>query len=99
MPLIRHTVRATAGGLGDLAPRHWEEVGADRPDESCSKGAEISSFVDGNRVRRYRMVDTEFYVASQSTFGESTGFAVTRWENRFRPFMRERSLNEQRQHL
>jgi len=36
---------------------------------------------------------TEFYIDSQRTFGDSTVFTGTRWENRFRPFMREHLIN------
>jgi hypothetical protein len=36
---------------------------------------------------------TEFYVDSQSTFGENTFFTGVRWENRFRPLMREHWIN------
>lgn len=36
---------------------------------------------------------TEFYIDSQSTFGDSTVFTGTRWENRFRPLMREHWIN------
>jgi len=92
MPLIRHTVRATAGGLRDLAPRPWEEIGADLPNESCPKGG--GDFIAPWTESEYGVIawwNTEFYVASQSTFGDSTVFTGTRWENRFRPLMRERS--------
>ena len=36
---------------------------------------------------------TEFYIDSQTTFGDSTIFTGTRWENRFRPLMREHWIN------
>lgn len=36
---------------------------------------------------------TEFYVDSQSTFSENTFFTGWRWENRFRPLMREHWIN------
>ncbi|MGH9745256.1 MAG: hypothetical protein ACRD59_04000 [Candidatus Acidiferrales bacterium] len=36
---------------------------------------------------------TEFYVDSQSTFHDSTVFTGFRWENRFRPLMREHWIN------
>jgi hypothetical protein len=36
---------------------------------------------------------TEFYVDSQRTFGDSTVFTGTRFENRFRPLMREHWIN------
>jgi hypothetical protein len=36
---------------------------------------------------------TEFYIDSQHTFGDSTVFTETRWENRFRPLMREHWIN------
>lgn len=36
---------------------------------------------------------TEFYVDSQDTFGDSAVFTGTRWENRFRPLMREHWIN------
>lgn len=36
---------------------------------------------------------TEFYVDSQTTFGDSAVFTGTRWENRFRPLMREHWIN------
>ncbi len=36
---------------------------------------------------------TEFYIDSQRTFGDSTVFTGTRWENRFRPLMREHWIN------
>lgn len=36
---------------------------------------------------------TEFYIDSQSTFGDSTVFTGTRWENRFRPLMHEHWIN------
>ena len=36
---------------------------------------------------------TEFYIDSQHTFGDSTVFTGTRWENRFRPLMREHWIN------
>ena len=36
---------------------------------------------------------TEFYLDSQTTFGDSTVFTGTRWENRFRPLMREHWIN------
>ncbi|MGA8144438.1 MAG: hypothetical protein WB987_11165 [Candidatus Acidiferrales bacterium] len=36
---------------------------------------------------------TEFYLDTQSTFGDSTLFTGFRWENRFRPLMRERWIN------
>jgi hypothetical protein len=36
---------------------------------------------------------TEFYIDSQTTFGDSTVFTGTRWENRFRPLMREHWIN------
>jgi hypothetical protein len=36
---------------------------------------------------------TEFYVDNQSTFGENTFFTGWRWENRFRPLMREHWIN------
>lgn len=36
---------------------------------------------------------TEFYIDSQSTFHDSTVFTGTRWENRFRPLMREHWIN------
>lgn len=36
---------------------------------------------------------TEFYVDSQRTFGDSAVFTGTRWENRFRPLMREHWIN------
>ena len=36
---------------------------------------------------------TEFYLDSQSTFNDSTVFTGFRWENRFRPLMREHWIN------
>ena len=36
---------------------------------------------------------TEFYIDSQTTFGDSTVFTGTRWENRFRPLMHEHWIN------
>ncbi|MGH9700575.1 MAG: hypothetical protein ACRD52_14120 [Candidatus Acidiferrales bacterium] len=36
---------------------------------------------------------TEFYLTGQSTFGDSTLFTGFRWENRFRPLMREHWIN------
>jgi hypothetical protein len=36
---------------------------------------------------------TEFYIDSQKTFGDSTVFTGTRWENRFRPLMKEHWIN------
>jgi hypothetical protein len=36
---------------------------------------------------------TEFYIDSQHTYGDSTVFTGTRWENRFRPLMREHWIN------
>jgi hypothetical protein len=36
---------------------------------------------------------TEFYIDSQHTFNDSTVFTGTRWENRFRPLMREHWIN------
>jgi hypothetical protein len=36
---------------------------------------------------------TEFYLDSQSTIGDSTLFTGFRWENRFRPLMREHWIN------
>jgi hypothetical protein len=36
---------------------------------------------------------SEFYLDSQSTFGDSTLFTGLRWENRFRPLMREHWIN------
>jgi len=36
---------------------------------------------------------TEFYLDSQATFGDSAVFTGTRWENRFRPLMREHWIN------
>jgi hypothetical protein len=36
---------------------------------------------------------TEFYLDSQTTFNESTLFTGFRWENRFRPLMREHRIN------
>ena len=36
---------------------------------------------------------TEFYIDSQHTFGDSTVFTGTRWENRFRPLMHEHWIN------
>ncbi|HKV05359.1 MAG TPA: hypothetical protein VJO53_09670 [Candidatus Acidoferrales bacterium] len=36
---------------------------------------------------------TEFYLDSQTTFGDSALFTGTRWENRFRPLMREHWIN------
>lgn len=36
---------------------------------------------------------TEFYLDSQATFGDSTVFTGDRWENRFRPLMREHWIN------
>lgn len=36
---------------------------------------------------------TEFYLDSQSTLGENTFFTGFRWENRFRPLMREHWIN------
>jgi hypothetical protein len=36
---------------------------------------------------------TEFYLDTQSTFNESTLFTGFRWENRFRPLMREHWIN------
>lgn len=36
---------------------------------------------------------TEFYLDSQTTFNESTLFTGFRWENRFRPLMREHWIN------
>ncbi len=36
---------------------------------------------------------TEFYLDGQSTFGDSTLFTGFRWENRFRPLMREHWIN------
>jgi hypothetical protein len=36
---------------------------------------------------------TEFYLDSQSTFHDSTVFTGFRWENRFRPLMREHWIN------
>ncbi|MBZ5694287.1 MAG: hypothetical protein LAN36_02885 [Acidobacteriia bacterium] len=36
---------------------------------------------------------TEFYLDSQTTFGDSTVFTGTRFENRFRPLMREHWIN------
>ncbi len=36
---------------------------------------------------------TELYLDGQSTFGESTVFTGWRWENRFRPLMREHWIN------
>ena len=36
---------------------------------------------------------TELYVDSQTTFHDSTEFTGTRWENRFRPLMREHCIN------
>jgi hypothetical protein len=36
---------------------------------------------------------TEFYIDSQQTFGDSTVFTGTRWENRFRPLMHEHWIN------
>jgi hypothetical protein len=36
---------------------------------------------------------TEFYFDSQSTFNDSTVFTGFRWENRFRPLMREHWIN------
>jgi len=36
---------------------------------------------------------TEFYVAGQTTFGDSTEFTGIRWENRFRPLQREHFIN------
>jgi hypothetical protein len=36
---------------------------------------------------------TELYLDSQATFGDSAVFTGTRWENRFRPLMRERWIN------
>jgi len=36
---------------------------------------------------------TEFYVDSQTTFNQSTLFTGTRWENRFRPLMKDHWIN------
>ena len=36
---------------------------------------------------------TELYLDSQTTFGDSAVFTGTRWENRFRPLMREHWIN------
>src|SRR5215470_17651629 len=36
---------------------------------------------------------TEFYLDGQSTFGDTTIFTGTRWENRFRPLKREHFIN------
>jgi hypothetical protein len=36
---------------------------------------------------------TEFYLDTQSTFNDSTLFTGIRWENRFRPLMREHWIN------
>jgi hypothetical protein len=36
---------------------------------------------------------TEFYIDSQTTLGDSTVFTGTRWENRFRPLMKEHWIN------
>ena len=36
---------------------------------------------------------TEFYIDSHTTFGDSTVFTGTRWENRFRPLMHEHWIN------
>lgn len=36
---------------------------------------------------------TEFYLTGQSTFGDSTILSGFRWENRFRPLMREHWIN------
>ena len=36
---------------------------------------------------------TEFYLDTQSTFNDSTLFTGFRWENRFRPLMREHWIN------
>ena len=36
---------------------------------------------------------TEFYIDSQTTFNQSTLFTGTRWENRFRPLMKEHWIN------
>ena len=36
---------------------------------------------------------TEFYIDSQHTFGDGSVFTGTRWENRFRPLMREHWIN------
>lgn len=36
---------------------------------------------------------TEFYFDSQTTFGDSTVFTGDRWENRFRPLMRDHWIN------
>jgi len=36
---------------------------------------------------------TEFYIDSQHTFNESTVFTGTRWENRFRPLIKEHWIN------
>jgi hypothetical protein len=36
---------------------------------------------------------TELYIDSQTTFNDSTVFTGTRWENRFRPLMREHWIN------
>ncbi|HUJ32941.1 MAG TPA: hypothetical protein VLY23_16795 [Candidatus Acidoferrum sp.] len=36
---------------------------------------------------------SEFYLDGQSTFGDNTAFTGFRWENRFRPLMREHWIN------
>ena len=36
---------------------------------------------------------TEFYITGQSTFGDSAIFSGFRWENRFRPLLREHWIN------